>query len=95
MSKPYVRELNPNSNIIVDYLITANPAAWLADGLDEALLGTMGGPDGEVAVYSEAAIIKILVDEGLSEEDAIEHMEFNIKGSGFSKNGPVFVFEPI
>lgn len=82
-------------NNIKEYLSDVNPEAWCIDGMDDALIGVTDAEDGEVAVYSELAIIAILMDEDMSEEDAIEHFEFNIKGTRFTKNGPIFVLNPV
>lgn len=81
-------------NSIKEYLSESNPEAWCIDGMDDALMGVTESEHGEVAVYSELGIIAILMDEDMSESDAIEHLEYNIKGTKFSKNGPIFVFNP-
>lgn len=65
-------------------------------GLDEAIVGkgyAIGMDD--FFVYSEEKIIEILMreDEELTMEDAIEHMEYNIKGGYFGEGNPVFVSE--
>jgi hypothetical protein len=49
------------------------------DGLDAAIVG-VGQVHGQPPrlVYSSDAIIRIFMEEGMSEEDAIEHFEFNV-----------------
>ena len=44
-----------------------------------------------VVVYSISHIISILCDEGMTEEDALEHFEYNIRGSNFAHNSPVYI----
>jgi hypothetical protein len=65
-------------------------------GFDEAIVGRgyAIGQD-EFFVYSEEKILEILMrdDEEMTMEDAIEHMEYNIKGGYFGEGNPVFVSE--
>ena len=62
-------------------------------GLDEAIIGigsTHGYPD--FFIYSEEKIIEILMRDGdSSEEDAIEYMDYNIKGGYFGEGNPTFM----
>ena len=60
-----------------DYLVELNPDALFLDGYDEAIIGIT---DSRV-VYSERAIIDIIVEEGCTEEEAWDHYGFNIQGS--------------
>jgi hypothetical protein len=51
----------------------------IADGLDEAIIGTSTK---DLAVYDVYKIIAILVArDGMTEEEALEFFEFNIGGS--------------
>ena len=34
-----------------------------------------------VALYSRTKVIQALIDDGLSEDDALEHYDFNVSGS--------------
>ena len=64
----------------------------LADGFDEAVIGITFGVNA-VAVYSVGKILDILVDEGMSMEDAIEHFEYNIAGSYVGEKTPMWVYD--
>jgi hypothetical protein len=44
-------------------------------------------------VYSVKKIIAILVSEGMSEEDAMEHFYFNIAGSYMGEKTPIYVHD--
>jgi len=61
-----------------------------ADGLDEAVIGV------EIAdpmrlIYSVTKIIEILVTKDeMSVEDAMEHFEFNIRGSYVGEQTPIW-----
>lgn len=62
----------------------------LLDGDDEAFVGiTYDAP--RQAVYSVDVILQMLQEEGLSEEEAIEHFEYNIIGSKFAEGTPIFM----
>jgi len=64
----------------------------LADGFNDAIIGisTCQTPK---AVYSVNKIIEILIKEGMSHEDSIEHFYFNIAGSYVGEKTPIFVNE--
>ena len=60
----------------------------IADGFDEAIIGI---EDTSMRlIYSIEKCIDILIAEGLSEEDAIEHFEFNVRGSYVGKQTPIW-----
>lgn len=77
---------------IKDELAQRNDEALLADGLDDALIGAgehFGS--GTRAVYDREKVIDILVKrDGMTADEANEHFEFNILGSGVP-NAPIFV----
>lgn len=60
----------------------------MADGFDEAVIGieesTMR------LIYSVNRCIEILILEGLSWEDAIEHFDFNVKGAYVGEQTPIW-----
>jgi len=57
------------------------------DGFDEAIIGI---EDSSMRlIYSCSKIIEILKEE-MSEEDAIEHFEYNIKGAWIGDKTPIF-----
>jgi hypothetical protein len=67
----------------------------LADGFDEALIGVVegwwaGNIHGQVALYDYARCVEILIGEGLTEEDAVEHMSFNVTGAYVGEGTPAF-----
>lgn len=77
-----------------------NPEALFADGLDEALIGPMrrcGQPT--LAAYSYRKAVEALMrpgsmfDEGLSYDDAVEWMEFNVVGAWMGPNTPAWVYD--
>ena len=69
-----------------------------ADGLDEAIIGEAyvwrGNTRENVLVYSCDKIVDILTyRDGISEQDAIEFIEYNIEGAYMGKDTPVFVWD--
>ena len=67
----------------------------LADGFDSAVLGLSRGTLGaDVAVYSIDRCIDILVKrDGMSEDEAIEYMNFNVLDAYMGPMTPMFVYE--
>ncbi len=62
-----------------------------ADGFDTAIIGFTTK---DRAVYCTDEIIRILIDEGMSEEDAWDHFYFNIDGSYVGDYTPVYIYTP-
>ena len=62
------------------------------DGYDEAFIG-LGWRchDGPVAVYDREKIMEMLMADGLSFDEAMEHFEFNIIGGWVGEFTPMFV----
>lgn len=67
----------------------------LAEGFDSAVLGMSRGTLGEdVAVYSIDRCIDVLVKrDGMSEDEAIEYMNFNVLDAYMGPMTPIFVYE--
>jgi hypothetical protein len=62
------------------------------DGFDEAIIGI---EDFDMRlIYSCSKIIDILKQE-MSEEDAIEHFEYNIKGAWLGDKTPIFCIDDL
>lgn len=64
------------------------------DGLDGALIGCadVWHPDGNRvgrAIYAGDQIVAILMDQGLSYDDAIEHIDFNVEGGYVGEDTPI------
>tara|TARA_R110002073_G_scaffold301295_1_gene468742 strand:- start:161 stop:418 length:258 start_codon:yes stop_codon:yes gene_type:complete len=62
----------------------------LADGFDSALIGITDGLN-SVAVYDSNLCIQVLIKEGMTEIDAIEHFYYNVSGSYVGDKTPIFI----
>ena len=61
-----------------------------ADGFDSAVIGVEIGEPMRL-IYSVTKIIEILITEDeMSMEDALEHFEFNIRGSYVGEQTPIW-----
>jgi hypothetical protein len=65
------------------------------EGYDNCIIG-IGRRCGQlnVLVYSYEKVIKQLIKEGLSEEDAVDHFDFNILGAYVGAGTPMFIHQP-
>tara|TARA_A100001391_G_scaffold41736_1_gene24034 strand:- start:140 stop:394 length:255 start_codon:yes stop_codon:yes gene_type:complete len=78
--------------IIKERLSECNPDALFIDGFDNALIGIArrcGSPD--VAVYDYEKCVDVMVDGGMSHDEAVEYMEYNVAGAYVGENGPILV----
>ena len=62
-----------------------------ADGFDDAVIGIDGRTDR--LIYSTAKVIEILIKEGMTREDALDHFYFNIEGSYMGEKTPIWCFD--
>lgn len=65
-----------------------------ADGFDDAIVGIQHATAGHMAciVYDYNKCIEILVErDGMSEESALEHMEYNVTGGYVGEQTPSFI----
>lgn len=66
--------------------------ALLADGFEDALLGLGTRFTHPVAVYDYERCVRVLVErDGMTEEEAVEFLEFNTTGAYVGESTPVFV----
>lgn len=64
------------------------------DGLDEAILGHGSQfPNEQVVVYSAQRIIKILMRDGMTLDEALQYFEFNIEQLHAGHLTPIIVWE--
>ena len=65
----------------------------VADGFDEAIIGYAEpiGMSGPVVIYDRQKVIDILVSQEMTEEEAIEHFEYNIAGSYMGEGTPIYM----
>jgi hypothetical protein len=58
---------------------------------DNAIIGVVSQSMGRHVLYSVPKIIDNLVNEGLTVEDALEHFDYNMKGSSQGDDYPMFL----
>jgi len=63
-----------------------------ADGYDDCVLGYEYNWDGNMRlIYSIKAILnKLITEEEMNEEDAIEHFEYNMRGGYVGEQTPIW-----
>jgi len=72
-----------------------NPDALFADGLDDGLVGVArrcGQPT--LAVYDYGKCVECFVEQGMTYEDAVEWMEFNVVGAWMGPGTPIWLCRP-
>lgn len=61
----------------------------IADGFDEAIVGVNALT--LQIIYNIDKIIDILISEGMTEEEGIEHFEFKVLGAYVGEQTPIFI----
>jgi len=65
---------------------------WVAEGLDDALMGYGEQAGQTVAVYDYEQCLKIFMTrDGMDREEAAEHMSYNVAGTSLPGKTPVFL----
>lgn len=61
---------------------------------DRAIVGVAKhGPKSFVVCYSIEKIVRALIADGMAEDEAIEHVEFNVTGGWLGEGTPIFLME--
>ena len=65
----------------------------LADGLEAAFLGLVMRFNvlDPIACYDYDLVIQSFIEEGMTEEEAIEHFEYNVIGAWVGERTPCFI----
>lgn len=71
------------------YNVNEESQALFADGFDDAIVGVH--LDWERVIYDKAKMIEILVNEGMTDLDAIEYLEFNVWGAYVGTHTPIYI----
>jgi hypothetical protein len=76
---------------VIDQILETYPEEdfFIADGFDDAIIGFDEGE--RRLVYDIDEIINILILEGMTYEDAIEHYDYNIAGSYVGEGTPIYI----
>jgi hypothetical protein len=63
----------------------------IADGFDDAVIGI----DSETfrLIYSRKKCIEILINGGMTEDDAIEYFDFNVSGAYVGEKTPIWCYD--
>lgn len=77
------------NRVDIDYALQFWEEILTIDGFNHAIVGING--DTGVVYYSKEKIIDILISEGMSQIDAIEHADYNIFGNYVGEKTPIFL----
>ena len=79
-------------SLVKEEIAALNPSALIADGLDEAILGYgQQFPKEPVLIYDYDKCVEVFMEQGMSYEDAIEWMEFNVVNAYYGDGTPIFM----
>jgi hypothetical protein len=80
---------------LLQALIEAYPETefLIADGFDDAVIGYH--QPSERLIYSIRKCIDILIEEGMNEEDALEHFYYNVEGSYVGEKTPIWADDTV
>ena len=78
-----------------EWLTVLEVSALFADGLDDAIIGVIeqkGGP--QVVAYDRGEVIAIHMAMGMSREEAMEFVDFNVTDAYVGPGTPAFLTVP-
>ena len=61
------------------------------DGYDSAILGM--DTEYQRVIYSKSKMVDVLIQDGLSESDALEWLEYNVWNTYVGEHTPIFLHE--
>ena len=71
-----------------EYLRNIDESTLVADGLDAAIIGI--DPESLRVIYSVPLCIEVLMEEGMSELEAIEYFDYNTRGAYVGEFTPIW-----
>ena len=79
-----------NRQRLVEMLEDIEEETLTADGFDAAIVGITESFPIRV-IYDQDTCIRVLIADGMSEEDALEHFTFNVAGGYVGEHTPIFI----
>lgn len=79
-----------NSDRIGEFLDQFALETLVADGFDDAILGVIVEEHPRV-VYDAYKCVDILIEDGMTEEEAQEYFDYNVAGSYMGEKTPLFL----
>ena len=74
---------------IIDHISEFNPEAILWDGFDDCIIGFT--QEGKVVYEQTLMISKLMKQDGMSAEDSIEYLEFNVFNTYVGEYTPLHI----
>jgi len=71
--------------------LTGDPELLFADGFDYAIVGV--DINTNRVVYSHGLMMEQLVLDGMSADDALEHLDFNVVSAYVGERTPIYIYE--
>jgi hypothetical protein len=85
------QQAKDNRKKLTERLDWLDEGTLTADGFDAAIIGLTESSPVRV-IYDHDTCVRVLMADGMSEEDAIEHMSFNVTGSYVGDQTPIFIY---
>lgn len=83
--------MEKNRDKINEFLEQFDLTTLVADGFDEAIVGIIMQDEHPKVVYDEYKCVDILIEDGLTEEEAQEYFDYNVSGAYMGENTPIFM----
>ena len=71
--------------------LTGDEELLFADGFDSAIIGV--DVVSNRVVYSHGLMMEVLVLEGMTEEDALEYLDYNVINAYVGERTPIYIYE--
>lgn len=83
--------MNRGEGVLARIIEDAEEDVLIADGFDDAVMGIEH--NSSRLIYSVSLCIEILMDEGMNEEDAMEHFTYNVSGGYVGELTPIWCWD--
>ena len=80
-----------NRKDIIDLYADDEPEMLFADGYDGAIEGVVWDGERTRVVYRMEAVLEILMDQGMTYDEASEYFDFNVAGSHMGVYTPLYL----
>ena len=76
---------------LLDRLAEEEPESLQADGLDDAIIGAARQFNRTLVLYDYNKAVEVFMKQGMTYEEAVEWMEFNVVGAWVGEYTPLFL----
>ncbi len=83
--------MEKNREKVFEFLQQFGMDALVADGFDDAIVGVVVDDEHPKVVYDSYKCVDILIEDGMTQNEAQEYFDYNVSGAYVGRQTPIFI----